>query len=91
MNFSNKSWYERIFHKVTHKGGGSAINYIKISQNSQGLSVSVGNYYSEDQAMHTFLNNFHEGGKHSAQIASHQVELRREAKLLVNILYLSHP
>ena len=28
--------------------------------------------------MHTFLDNFHQGGKYSAQIASHQVELRRE-------------
>ena len=30
--------------------------------------------------MHTFLYNFHQGGKYSAQIASHQVELRREEK-----------
>ena len=28
--------------------------------------------------MHIFLDNFHLGGKYSAQIASHQVELRRE-------------
>ena len=28
--------------------------------------------------MHTFLDNFHQGGKYSAQIASHQTELRRE-------------
>ena len=28
--------------------------------------------------MHTFLDNFEEGGKYSAQIASHQEELRRE-------------
>ena len=28
--------------------------------------------------MHTFLGNFHQGGKYSAQIASHQAELRRE-------------
>ena len=28
--------------------------------------------------MHTFLDNFHQGGKYSAQIASHQEELRRE-------------
>ena len=28
--------------------------------------------------MHTFLDNFHHGGKYSSQIASHQVELRRE-------------
>ena len=30
--------------------------------------------------MHTFLDNFHQGGKYSAQIDSHQVELRREEK-----------
>ena len=30
--------------------------------------------------MHTFQNNFQQGGKHSAQIASHQVGLRREEK-----------
>ena len=28
--------------------------------------------------MHVFLENFHQGGKYSAQIASHQAELRRE-------------
>ena len=28
--------------------------------------------------MHTFLDNFEEGGKYSAQIASHHSELRRE-------------
>ena len=30
--------------------------------------------------MHTFLDNFHQGGKYSAQIASHQAELRRGGK-----------
>ena len=30
--------------------------------------------------MHTFLENFHQGGKYSAQMASHQAELRREVK-----------
>ena len=30
--------------------------------------------------MHTFLDNFHQSGKYSAQIASHQAELRREEK-----------
>ena len=28
--------------------------------------------------MHIFLDNFHQGGKYSAQIASHQAELKRE-------------
>ena len=65
---------------VTHKGGESAINHIKIFHNAHALSVSVGNSYSEDQLMHTFMDNFHQGGKYSAQIASHQAELRREEK-----------
>ena len=30
--------------------------------------------------MHIFLYNFHQLGKYSAQLASHQVELRREVK-----------
>ena len=33
---------------------------------------------SEDQLMHTFLDKFYQGGKYSAQIASHKSELRRE-------------
>ena len=30
--------------------------------------------------MHTFLDNFHQGRKYSAKIASHQAELRSEVK-----------
>ena len=56
------------------------MNYIKIFQNAHALSVSVGNIYSEDQLMYTFLDNFHQGGKYSTKIASHQAELRREEK-----------
>ena len=58
MTFADKSRYDRTFQQVTHKGGESAINYIKRFQNAQALSVSVGNSYSEDQIMHTFLDNF---------------------------------
>ena len=64
MIFSDKSRYDRTFQKVTHKGGESAINYIKRFQNAHALSVSVGNSYSEYQLMHTFLDNFHQGGKY---------------------------
>ena len=78
MTFADKSKYDRTFQKVTHKGGGSAINYIKRFQNSQALSFSVENSYFEDQLMHTFLDNFRQGGKYSDQISSHQAELRRE-------------
>ena len=56
------------------------MNYIKIFQNAQALSVSVGNNYSEDQLMHIFVDNFHQGGKYSTQIAIDQAELRREGK-----------
>ena len=56
------------------------MNYIKISQNAYALSISVGNSYSEDQLMYTFLDNFHQGGKYSSQIAIHQADLRREEK-----------
>ena len=78
MTFSDKSRYDRTFQQVANKGGGSAVNYIKRFPNAHALSVSVGNSYSEDQLMHTFMDNFHQGGKYSAQIASHQAELRRE-------------
>ena len=73
-----KSRYDSICQQVTHKGGESAINYIKRFQSAQALSFSVENSYSGDQLMHTFLDNFRQGGKYSAQIASHQAELRRE-------------
>ena len=78
MTFVDKSRYDRTFQQFTHKGGESAINSIKIFQNAQALSVSVGNSYSEDQIMLTFLDNFQQSGKYAAQLASHQAELRRE-------------
>ena len=78
MNFSDISRYDSTFQQVTHKGGKFMTNYIKRFQNAHALSFSVGNSYSEDQVMHTFLDNFCQGGEYSAQIASHQAELRRE-------------
>ena len=72
MNFADESRYNITFQQVTHKGGESAINYIKRFQNAQALSVLVGNSYSEDQIMHIFLDNFHQSGKYSAQLSSHQ-------------------
>ena len=80
MTFADKSRYDRTFQQVTYKGGESAINYIKRFQNAQALSVSGVNSYSEDQIMHTFLDNFHQSGKYSAQLASHQAKIRREEK-----------
>ena len=78
MTFADKSRYDRTFQQVQHKGGESAINYIKRFQNAHALSVSVENRYAENQLMQTFLDNFCQNGKYSAQIASHQAELRRE-------------
>ena len=80
MTFAEKVDMTVFFSKSHIRGGESAIIYIKIFQNAKDLSVSVGNSYSEDQMMHTFLDNFHQGGKYSVQIASHQAELRREGK-----------
>ena len=54
------------------------MNYIKRYQNAQDLSVWVGNTYSEDELMHTFLDIFHQDEKCSAQITNHQEELKRE-------------
>ena len=79
-DFFDKSRYDRNFKQVTHKGDKSAINYIKRSENDYALSVSLGNSYSEHQLMHKFLDNFHQGGKYSAQIASQQAELITEEK-----------
>ena len=67
------------------------MTYYKRFQNAEALSVSVGNSYSEDQMMHTFMDNFHQGEKYYAQIASHQVELRREETFTVQNLYLFNP
>ena len=63
MTFPDKSRYVGIFQKVTHKGGESAMNYIKIFKNAQALSVLVGNKYYEDQLMHILLDNFYLDGK----------------------------
>ena len=76
MTFADKIRYDRIFQQVTHKGGESEMNYIKIFQNEQALSVFVGNTYSENQVMHIFLDNFHQGGKYSAQIARREENLQ---------------
>ena len=38
--------------------------------------------------MHTFLDNFHQGGKYSVQIARHQARLRRD-KTFTDQKYLS--
>ena len=70
--------YDRLFQKVTHKVGFSSMNYIKIFQNAQNLSVLIGNSYSWDHLMHTFLDKLHQGVKHTVQISIHQAGLRGE-------------
>ena len=80
MAFSEKNRYDRTFQQVIHKGGEYEMNYIKRFQNAHALSIYVGNYYSEDQLMHTFMDNFHQGGKYSTQIAIHRAYLRIENK-----------
>ena len=80
MTFADKSRYNRTFQHVTHKGWEYEMNYIKIFKNVHALSISVENSYSEDQLMDTFMDNFHQGGKYSAQISSQQEELRSEGK-----------
>ena len=64
------------------------MNYIKRFQNAQTLSVSVVNNYSEDQRMHTVLDNSHQGGKYSAHIDILQAKLRR-GETLTDQKYLS--
>ena len=54
--------YNRLFQKVIHKERESAINYINRFQNDKALVISVGNSYSKDHLMHTFLDNFQQGG-----------------------------
>ena len=87
MTFSGKKSYDRIFRQVTHKGWESSMNYIKIFQNAQDLSVSVGNTYSEDQLIHTFLDNSHQGGKYFSKISSHQEELWREETFIDETIF----
>ena len=41
----------------------------------------MGNSYYEYQLIYSFLDNFQQGGKYTAQIASHQDKLRREKKI----------
>ena len=45
--FADRCRYNRLFQQVTHKGGGLEMSYIKIFQNAQDLSVSVGYNYTE--------------------------------------------
>ena len=61
--FADQSRYNRLFQKVMHKQGEQAINHFKIFQNAKALEISVVIIYTKYQLMHTFLYNFHQGGK----------------------------
>ena len=88
MTFYDKSRCDMLFQQVINKGKESEMNYIKIFQNEQVLSVLVRNSYSGDQMMHISLNNFHQGGKYTAQIVRKQAKLRRE-EIFTDQKYLS--
>ena len=49
------------------------------------LEISVGNCYTENRLMHTFYDNFYQGGHYSDQIASHQEYLRTEETSLIKM------
>ena len=66
------------------------MNCINRFQNSQALSVSVVNNYSQYHLMRIFMDKFHQGVKYTVQIAIHQAELVREEKLLTKDIYLTH-
>ena len=57
MTFSDQSRYNRMFQQVVHKRGKSETIYIKIFQNTKALEILVENNYTEDQLMHTLLEN----------------------------------
>ena len=62
MNFADQIIFNRMFQQVVHKGGESEINYIKRFHNTKALLTLMRNSYTEYQLMHTFLNNFKQGG-----------------------------
>ena len=66
------------------------MNYIKRFQNTQALSVSVVNNYSEYQLMNIFLDSFCQGEKYTSHVASHQAYLRREEGFTDQNIYPLH-
>ena len=82
ITFAYQIGYNIMIQQVINKGGESSLSYIKIFQNAKALSISVGNIYTENQLMHTFLDNYQKFGKYSTQIVSHQEKLWREEKII---------
>ena len=82
MKFADQIRCNIMFQQVVHKEGGSEINNIKRFHNAKALVISIVNIYTEDHIMHTFLENFYQSGKYSAQIASHQAESRIEERII---------
>ena len=77
MTFYVQISYNRLFQQVIHKGGESAINYIKRFHNTKALEISLQDSYYEDKLIHTLLDNIQKRGKESTQISSNQAESRR--------------
>ena len=53
---------------MVNTAGDSAINYIKIFQNSKAYEILVGNIYTEYLLIHTFLYNLQKDRKYSSHI-----------------------
>ena len=95
MTLADQSRYNRLVWKVIQKVGESEINYIKIFQYDKALAISVGNIYSEDQLMHTFLEHFQQGKKNCSyrNLPSRIKEIRKHfyQKLLsISALQIDH-
>ena len=63
ITFADQIIYNRLFRKLMHIGGDSAINYIKIFQNTKALVILLGNIYSNYPLIHAFLEIFQHAGK----------------------------
>ena len=68
VTFADKR-YDKLFQAVTHKHGERALNYIKRFHKDKTMAASVGNRYSEEDLMQTFVDNFQSPGKYAAQQA----------------------
>ena len=81
VTFADKKRYDNFFQAVTHKHGESALNYIKRFHKAKTMAASVGNKYSEEDLMQTFVDNFQSPGKYAAQQAQQLSESRKASKL----------
>ena len=80
VTFVDKKRYNKLFQAVTHKHRESALNYIKRFHKAKTMAASVGNKYSEEDLMQTFVDNFQSPGKYAAQQVQQHSELRKTFK-----------